>query len=320
MSVIRRTLFAAPAAPLAAAALVATALVATAAAAVPAFALPVVERTLFTWNGRIDREVMIVVRGRNVETRAGGVDASFAPRLDVRDALPRQLGDVDVRLNGGRGSVEVVQQPSARNDYAAIVRVRDPRSGSDDYRVVVSWQGEDYAEDDRNGNRDRDRDRADIDDRDRDRNKDRNKDRDKDRDRDRPRDDRGNNGRGNGGRDDRGNNGRGNGGWDNRGGNGRDVGLVAWRGDVDDVVDIRIQGRRIEYRTRSGQELRNVRYDVRGNGLPRRPVTIELDVSRGRGDVIVVQQPNRSNDFTAIVRVVDRRSGYGDYNFDLRWY
>ena len=49
-------------------------------------------------------------------------------------------------------------------------------------------------------------------------------------------------------------------------------------------------------------------------------MTIELDVSRGRGDVIVVQQPNRSNDFTAIVRVVDRRSGYGDYNFDLRWY
>ncbi len=311
MSVIRRTLFAAPAA---------AALVATAAAAVPAFALPVVERTLFTWNGRIDREVMIVVRGRNVETRAGGVDASFAPRLDVRDALPRQLGDVDVRLNGGRGSVDVVQQPSARNDYTAIVRVRDPRSGSDDYRVVVSWQGVGYAEDDRSGNRDRDRDRADIDDRD----KNRNKDRDKDRDRDRVRDDRGNNGRGNGSRDDRGNNGRGNGGWDNRGGNGRDagrdVGLVAWRGDVDDVVDIRIQGRRIEYRTRSGQELRNVRYDVRGGGLPRRPVTIELDVSRGRGDVIVVQRPNRSNDFTAIVRVVDRRSGYGDYNFDLRWY
>ena len=95
---------------------------------------------------------------------------------------------------------------------------------------------------------------------------------------------------------------------------------MAWRGDVDDVVDIRIQGRRVEYRTRSGQALRDVRYDLRGTGMPRRPVTLDLNVSRGRGDVIVVQQPTGSNGYTAIVRVVDRRSGYGDYDFDLRWY
>ena len=95
-------------------------------------------------------------------------------------------------------------------------------------------------------------------------------------------------------------------------------GRMAWRGDVDDVVDIRIQRRRVEYR--SGQALRDGCYDLRGNGMPRRPVTLDLNVSRGRGDVIVVQQPSGSNGYTAMVRVVDLRSGYGDYDFDLRRY
>ena len=86
------------------------------------------------------------------------------------------------------------------------------------------------------------------------------------------------------------------------------------------MAEIRLQGRRVEYRTRSGEPLRNVRVDLRGDGLPRRPITLALDVVKGRGSVIVVEQPNPSNGFTAILRVIDRRSGYGDYDFDLRWY
>jgi len=129
------------------------------------------------------------------------------------------------------------------------------------------------------------------------------------------------------GRSDNANRGRGNDGRDDRAagrGNGRNVGrnsnLITWRGDVDDVVDIRIQGRQIEYRTRSGQVLRNVQADIAGGGLPRRAVTIEPDVVNGRGDVTVIQQPTARNGYTAVVRVEDHRGGYGRYDFDLRWY
>ena len=46
-------------------------------------------------------------------------------RLDVATALPQRDGRVTVRVQDGRGDVDVVQQPSARNDYTTIVRIRD---------------------------------------------------------------------------------------------------------------------------------------------------------------------------------------------------
>jgi hypothetical protein len=288
MSLLRQTLFALPA----------TVGLLTAVAG-PASALPQRDRTLFTWTGTVDREVMLVIRGRSVETRASGVDASFPSRVETRDDLPRDAGGVTVQLASGRGDVEVVQQPSARNDYTALVRVYDGRAGADKYRVVASWQPAFVPVDGRDRGRD-----SDI-------NNDRgrgNDDRDRD---DRDRDNRGgdNRGRDDGDRYDRGRDDR-----------GRDAGRLSWRGDVDDVAEIRIQGRRVEYRTRSGQFLRDVHYDLRGAGLPRRPVSLALDVSRGRGSIEVVQQPNPLNGFTAVIRVVDRRAGYGDYDFDLRWF
>lgn len=86
MSMLRRTLLVSPSAFLMALAS------APSVQALPPADPPMAERTLFTWNGVIDREVEIVVRGRSIQTRGSGLDASFAPRLDVRDALPRQVG------------------------------------------------------------------------------------------------------------------------------------------------------------------------------------------------------------------------------------
>jgi hypothetical protein len=94
-----------------------------------------------------------------------------------------------VRRLDGRGDIDVIQQPSARNDYTAVVRLRDPANGAATYRVVAYWEpargsyarGDDRRRDrderydDRDGRHDRDdryerrrRDRRDRDDRDRD--------------------------------------------------------------------------------------------------------------------------------------------------------
>jgi len=127
-------------------------------AATPAGATPPdranrTDRALFTWTGRVDREVLIIVRGRDVRTR--GFDAALPSRTRVNAALPRTRANVIVQLNDGRGEVDVIEQPSARNGYQAVLRVRDPRAGADNYRLTAYV---DNRDDDAYGRRDDDRD------------------------------------------------------------------------------------------------------------------------------------------------------------------
>ena len=258
-----------------------------AALAVSASTLAAQGRPLFQWSGRVDREVRIAMHGRDARTLNSGRVPAVRSRLDVETALPQRDGRVTVRVQDGRGDVDVVQQPSARNDYTAIVRVVDRSSGKDNYRITAYWMPDEYGNGTWDG-RDNYPNRP---------GQGRNSDR--------------------GGDRDRGNNG----GWGNNGRNNdyaRDV--VRWSGDVDDALEIRIQGDRIDYRTLSGKSLRNVRADFsRGGGLPRRDVQVVVTDQNGRGSVSVVQQPSSYNGYTAVIRVYDPRPGYGGYNFDIGW-
>jgi citrate lyase beta subunit len=51
-----------------------------------------------------------------------------------------------------------------------------------------------------------------------------------------------------------------------------------------------------------------------------RVTTVSARVARaGRGTVEVVQQPNASNRWTAVIRVHDPQSGYGHYDVEAFW-
>ena len=260
------------------------------------------QRNLFTWNGRVDREVLIVMRGDDISTRFSN-DERGRERARVQGVLPRAEGVVTVRMNDGRGDVDVVQQPSSRNDYTTIVRIRDARSGDDRYGVTAFWSPSSYGDARRNDRNDRggwgNDGRA----------------RGRDDDRWDDRDRRGNNGRGrgNGGW---GNDGRGNGGYGNAG---YGAGALQWRGAVDDLVEIRVQGSRVDYVTRSGATVRDVQTRVSGSGLPDRDVNVTIRNSQGRGTVWVAEQPSSRNNYTAIIRVKDGQSGYGYYDFQATW-
>ena len=302
------------------------------------------ERTLFNWNSTVDRQVLVVVRGRDVQVRGSGLDASYNPRLQLRDALPRTAGEVLVRRTDGRGTVQVIEQPSIANNFTSTIRITDPSGGADRYGFTAFWRPAAGYGNGGYGDRDRDRDGryGDRDRRDNDRYDDRRRDddrydnrgrygncdhpnrnngrgrdddrcdyrgRDNDRwddrsDRDRDRNDRDRN------RNDRDRNDR-----NDRNGNG----LLRWTGQVDDVSEIIINGGRVQYRTRTGAPIRSARYDLRGAPLPNREVNVSVGVQQGRGTVHVVQQPNRSNNYTAIIRVSDQRSGYGAYDLNVAW-
>ena len=304
-------------------------------------------RQLFTWSGTVDREAIIVMRGAVIEMQGDGFDAYRDARYRVRESLPRSAGSVRVMRSDGRGEVDVIEQPTPFTGFTSRGRVRDRAAGSDQYRLEAFWdEGRDSRSDDRYDSRDDDRrdgrrdDRHDS--RDDDRRDGRRDDRDDSRDDDRRDDDRyesrdddrGNRGRGNGNGRGRGN-GRGNGKFndrtdddrgygdrndDDRGsGDRRDSGALRFSAVVDDVAEVRIQGRRVEFSTRSGRPLYGVRYNVRGAGLPQYAIPLDIRRLGGRGNVRIVQYPRALNAWTAVLRIDDSRSGADNYDIDLRW-
>src|SRR4051812_25263447 len=97
-------------------------------------------RQLFQWTGDVDREVQIVMRGRDLWTRDARNNEQGRHWDRVNESLPRTDGMVVVRLDDGRGDANVVQQPNARNNYTTIVRLRDNRGGSDRYHLEAYWR------------------------------------------------------------------------------------------------------------------------------------------------------------------------------------
>jgi len=240
---------------------------------------------LFEWNGRVDQEVQIVMRGNNVRTNAMTNTDTRAARVRTFSTLPRGDGQVQVQVLNGRGSVDVVQQPSAQNGYTTIVRVSDPQSGATNYRLAAYWQsysnGDVYSNDDR-----RDRDRRDHRDR-----------------------GRGNNGINNG---------------INNGVNGNYYPQGAsqalhWSGNVDGELEIRIQNGRMTYRNLSGQQPTNIRADQGNLNMPRGAANVSVVQNQGRGTVTVIQQPSNYNGYTTVLRIRDPQGGYGFYDFNLVW-
>jgi len=256
---------------------------AMAAISAPASSLFAQGRPLFDWRGRVDREVRITMHGRSARVQTPGRADAHYSRFDLATALPQRDGRVAVRVQDGRGDVDVLQQPSRRNDYTTVIRVRDRSSGTDNYRIVAYWMPEEYGRgtgpwdgrDDYPNRPGRDRD---------------------------DRYDRGGWGRGDN---------------DDYGRGSYVGGALRWRGDVDDALEIHIRGDRIDYRTVSGKPVRNVRADLMRGGLPRRDVQVFVSNPSGRGTVSVVQQPSVRNGYTAVIRVYDPRSGYGGYSFDV---
>ena len=61
------------------------------------------------------------------------------PRAHI-GGLPHQDGFLRVERVQGRGDIDVIEQPTASNGYHATLRVRDPRSGADNYRIIAYWQ------------------------------------------------------------------------------------------------------------------------------------------------------------------------------------
>lgn len=249
-------------------------------------------RELFEWSGGVDREVQIVMRGSQVWTNNIGQTEPRNHRARAVGTLPRQDGDVVVQVVNGRGDVDIIQQPDARNGYSTIVRIRDSRSGSDMYRLTAYYQG--YENGDIYGGG---RGRGRAAERSHGQRGDEMRRRDDDNDRDRngqPRQ-------------------------SGQYGQYSDQTMMHWSGNVDDELEIRLQNGRVEYRTVRGAQPTSIRVNAGNTSTPRSNAQLSIAQSQGRGTVQIVQQPTQWNGNTTVMRVRDPQGGYGYYEFDLIW-
>ena len=303
------------------------------------------------WSGNVDAVVRIRIRGRSATVRTVSGRIPTGVNYDFFEALPNRPVNVSVRRKEGRGRVEIIEQPDRQNNYTAVIEVRDDRGGTDFYSFELDWNSNEGnppgggCQMQWEGNvdgviqisiRDTTATYRTISGRN-------------------PTFVRTNfvgrlprrevevtvspiEGRGNvtvieqpnrsngftaviqvsdprGGADryaftlD----------WDTRRGDDNpSEARMSWSGSVDAVVTVSIRGRTATARTVSGQTVSNVRYNFY-YALPNRNVTVEVDKREGRGEVRVIQQPNRQNNYTAVIEIRDPRGGRDDYEFELNW-
>ena len=95
---------------------------------------------------------------------------------------------------------------------------------------------------------------------------------------------------------------------------------VVWRGDVDGTIDISLRNRSLRVDVVSGRSLRRGHQNHRITGfLPARDTTVRLENVEGPGTVEVIQQPEQSNNFTAVVRVANSQPTRAEFRFTLIW-
>ena len=109
-------------------------------AAAVAFSAPVYaqETALFSWSGRVDRRVNLIMQGTTT-TSSASRGQEYYGRFRVNAALPQQDGAVRVVVSSGRGEATVVEQPSANNNYRAVIRVTDRSSAADRYSLTAYY-------------------------------------------------------------------------------------------------------------------------------------------------------------------------------------
>ena len=92
-----------------------------------------------TWRGRVDDDVRIIIRGgtADVETIGGSEYRDAQPNFT--NSLPSRRVAVRLTNKRGRGEVYIEEQPSRENNFACVVRIKDPRGGASDYEFQITW-------------------------------------------------------------------------------------------------------------------------------------------------------------------------------------
>lgn len=92
-----------------------------------------------TWKGRVDDDVRIVIRGGRADVETIGGTAYYNSQPSFSASLPPRRVTVRLNVKKSRGEVYIEEQPSRENNFAAVIRIKDPRGGASDYEFELTW-------------------------------------------------------------------------------------------------------------------------------------------------------------------------------------
>jgi hypothetical protein len=95
-------------------------------------------------------------------------------------------------------------------------------------------------------------------------------------------------------------------------------GSFLWTGKIDEKISFVLKGNEVLISDMSGAGYKENSRKLFGV-LPNRPAEISAKIKDGRGEVVVLQQPNRQNDYTAIVQLVNKKLTSENFRLEIFW-
>jgi len=89
---------------------------------------------------RVDIAAEVDIYGDSGRLRTLAGQPATWTRMECTDPLPYNMSDFRFKGIDGRGQVRLVQDPR-QNNSMAVIRIDDPRSGSEGYTFDIEWQG-----------------------------------------------------------------------------------------------------------------------------------------------------------------------------------
>ncbi len=91
------------------------------------------------WRGRVDTEVLLEVRGNSVTEKHVSGKSFNNGKFTFSAPMPARELNLKVENKKVRGTVELIERPSAANGYKAVLRISDPKRDAADYEFDLVW-------------------------------------------------------------------------------------------------------------------------------------------------------------------------------------
>lgn len=93
------------------------------------------------WRGTVDDRVHLIVRKDQIETRTVSGRPYPEQVFSFTNPLPEQPVTVKVIRQKGRSKkITVIEQPTDKNNYTAVIEIYDDAGGAREYVLEIVWQ------------------------------------------------------------------------------------------------------------------------------------------------------------------------------------